>query len=95
MDARKTIEALKAKHPESAAELGELEQQLGRLKRATGLWKKERQNGTVMLMGNWPPFRVLVLPNEKKERAGQPDYYLMLGDLEDKKDGDGKKDGGL
>lgn len=95
MDARKTIETLKQKHPESAAELGELEQQLGRLKRATGLWKKERQDGSVMLMGNWPPFRVLVLPNQKKERAGQPDYYLMLGDLDEQKKDDGKKGGGL
>jgi len=79
-DAHKTIEVLKSRHPESASELGSLEQQLSRLKRVTGLWRKERPDGPVMLQGNWPPFRILILPNDKKERAAQPDYYLMLGD---------------
>jgi len=55
--------------------------------RITGLWKSQTKAGETMLSGAVSATsRLLILPNNKKERESDPDYIAFLAPAEKKED---------
>jgi hypothetical protein len=44
----------------------------------TGLWENKTKKNATYLSGSLGFARLVILPNEKKERSNQPDYNLFV-----------------
>lgn len=55
--------------------------------RLTGLWKGQTKAGGTMLSGSFSPSsKLIILPNNKKEKESDPDYIAFLAPAEKKED---------
>lgn len=55
--------------------------------RIGGLWKNKTKDGKSYLSGNFGTCRILVFPNEKKEKESQPDFSIHLVENKPKENG--------
>lgn len=64
--------------------------------RITGLWKSQTKAGETMLSGAVSATsRLLILPNNKKERESDPDYIAFLTPAEKREGQEAKRAGRL
>lgn len=63
----------------------------GGLIRLTGLWKNETKKGGAYLAGSFnPSLRLVIFPNDRKERENDPDFIAYLSPNE-RQESDGQK----
>ena len=55
--------------------------------RLTGLWRSESRQGDTFLAGNISPTsKLLILPNNRKQRESDPDWIAYLAPPEERQD---------
>jgi len=55
--------------------------------RLTGLWKNTTKAGDTMLTGNFSPSsKLIILPNNRKNKDSDPDYIAFMAPSEKKED---------
>ncbi len=64
--------------------------------RLTGLWKGQTKAGDTMLSGSFSPSsKLIILPNNRKEKESDPDYIAFLAPADKKEDKPVRPSGGL
>jgi hypothetical protein len=70
----------------------EAQKKEGNLIRLTGLWKSQTKTGETMLTGGLSPSsKLIVLPNNRKQKDSDPDYIAFMASGEKRE----KQAGGL
>lgn len=62
--------------------------------RLTGLWRNEGRDGRPYMAGSLGGGRLVVFPNERKERDADPDFVVYLVPAERREEGGGSRPGG-
>ena len=73
-------EAVRARYPKEDKEMSDLI-------RLTGLWKTKTKAGDTMLSGSFSPSsKLVVLPNNRKQKDSDPDYIAFMAPVEKKEE---------
>ena len=68
----------------------------GTLIRLTGLWRSETKAGDTMLTGSFSPSsKLVILPNNKKQKESDPDYIAFMAPSEKKEEKPAQQKTGL